>query len=178
MEESNSRFRGKFLGNYSIDKIMGMIHGYIPNDLYVGDYVVLDKIFYRFAGFYSNMYAILLPDKILGGSRNSFSKVINMNDPSYINRKKIPELLANFQFPVVDARLMTLQDIATLPLFLYNKSYIRECFGNPYVLQEISDDRKHYKSINKNGNIVEIEADAYSGVRPIIMIGYSIIDIS
>ena len=66
MEESNSRFRGRNVSDLGSRTMMLMIHGIVTNDLYIGDYLVYNKVYYRFAGFCSNKYAILIPDRIIG----------------------------------------------------------------------------------------------------------------
>lgn len=180
MDESNLNFRNKDVSSYPIDIIMGMIHGYVDNDLCVGDYMIINNRYYRFAEFYQNKMAVLLPDRIIGNSKNSFSDTINLRKKPYINTYKIPEILNKFGLynilPILQARLMTEDDIDRLHLFKYNKSFLRECFGNAYFLQDLYD-RKSFKCIDTNGELSAVPAQTNLGIRPIIIIGYPVIKV-
>lgn len=180
MEESNSKFRNWNLTNYNHEDILGMIHGTVKNNLYIGDYLIIDKIAYRFARFYDNKCAVLIPDRIISRSKNNFGKVISKSyEESYVHKTVLPRLLHDFsinQFPVIDARLISENDLITLPLFAYNKSFIREHFGKPYLLSDINN-KYSYKCVDSDGKISTTASDSYIGIRPMIYIGYSIFKI-
>lgn len=175
MEESNSRFRGRNVSDLSSNIIMLMIHGIVTNDLYVGDYIVHNKIYYRFAGFYKNKYAILVPDRVIGKSKNTFGNFIDTSKELYINKYYLPRALTGFfcEYPTLDAKLMTENDIRTLPLFQYNKSFIKDHFEVPYFLGDIKD-AYTFKCINEHGRFDTVPFNAYIGVRPMIIIGESV----
>ena len=175
MEESNSRFRGINVSDLGSRTMMLMIHGIVTNDLYIGDYLVYNKVYYRFAGFCSNKYAILIPDRIIGKSKNAFGNFIDTSKDFYINKYYLPRVLAGFgsEYPIFNARLMTENDIRTLPLFKYDKRFIKDHFEVPYFLGEIKDPYT-FKCINERGKISTASFDAYLGVRPMIIIGETI----
>ena len=177
MEESNTKFRGWNLTNYDHKDILNMINGNMKNNIFIGDYVIIDKIAFRFARFYENKYAVLVPDRIIGKSKNCFTKYIkNSYEESYIHKIVLPRLLSHFamnEFPVIDARLMSEADILTLPLFAYDNSFVKEYFGNPYLLSD-QNNKNSYKCIDADGKISITNANSYMGIRPKICIGNTI----
>lgn len=174
MEESNIIFRGWNLTSYDNNKILNMIHELSDNNIYVGDYIIIDGIAYRFAHFYGNKCAALIPDRILAKSKNYFG--ITTTGKPYITRYLLPKILPDTvgkRFPIINARLMSENDINTMELFKYHKEYIKEFFNNEYLLSDICN-KNTIKYVNENGEINTTRCNSYMGVRPVILIGYTV----
>lgn len=174
MEESNNKFSNTNLSMHSNINIMNMLYGYEPNNIYVGDYFIYNKIYYRFAGFNKDRSAILLPDKILCRSSNSFSKVIKPGSDQKIERYILPKYFSEFPFPILNYRLIELNDLHNklIPLFNYEPKFIVDHFNNPYFLRDVKN-KYAYMCINEHGKISTAPADMAIGVRPLITIGYN-----
>ena len=176
IDDRNNKFRGWNLTGYDHKSILDMINGIIPNNLFIGDYVIINKIAYRFAKFYDNKCAVLVPDRIIGRSQNSFGKFTVEYEKSYIHKTVLPRLLQNFsmtEFPVIETRLLNETDLYTLPLFNLDKSFIKEYFNTPYLLSDIAN-KYSYRCVDEFGRVSDIPAGTYLGIRPKVYIGNTI----
>lgn len=176
IDERNNKFRGWNLTEYDHNNILDMINGIIPNSLFIGDYVIINKITYRFAKFYDNKCAVLVPDRIIGRSKNSFGKYAVEYEKSYIHKTVLPRLLQNFsmtEFPVIEASLLSENDLCTLPLFNLDKTFIKEYFNAPYLLSDVAN-KYSYRCVDEFGRVSDIPAGTYLGIRPKIYIGNTI----
>lgn len=179
LQDRNTIFRGYNLTvKYNISDILDMIHSYRENDLFIGDYIIVNKISFRFAYFDPECkYAILVPDRIIGKSKHNFIKIIQQPNPdkSWVNTKKIPQILEQYpKLPILYAKQLSIIDINRLPLFKMKSEYIIEHFNNPYSLSDVHN-KFSYKYVNENGKISIAQAMDYMGIRPMVYIGYSII---
>lgn len=154
--------------------VMAMVSGEIPNYLVIGNYVVIGGIKYRFA-YFDRAYAILIPDETISRPSMVMCKLDINSGMDYIKNVILPRSLGAVQakFPVLNARLMTVDDIENLPMFRYNIPLIKSCNGDSYFIENPLDNSL-YTYIDPNGNIDVGEYSYNMGIRPAIYIGYTI----
>lgn len=174
----NNTFRGENLtGIYNSFDILNIINGNINEDIYIGDYICINDINFRIAQFQSNNTYVLFPDESLYYSKMNFKRTSKGKfEKSYINQYKIPELYItwNNYMPIKNIVMPCLFNYSNIVLNYINPLFKKTISERRYWLSDVYSDTRFY-SINSNGSEGSSRADAIRGIRPFIIVGYTVI---
>lgn len=178
--DRNTVYREKNLfEEYTMSDILNMIHGYKENDLFIGDYFIVNNIIFRFAYFdIDNKYAAIMPDTCICISKMNFTNTSKGKfEKSYINTYVINRIFEEYKqyFPILKIVLPNANNFDLYPLFKLKASNKISKDKRRYWLENTELGR--FNSVNSMGKIGTSRPDSMRGIRPFIFIGYCILSV-
>ena len=166
----NNIYRGiNLFTKYNINQIIDMIYGYKQNDLYIGDYIIINNIKFKFSYFNEFKYACLFPDDVLIRSKMYFENVpITTYENSYLYRIILLEEYKQYS-PIKSLVLPNKNFIKYNPLININNQNKITVSKQKYWLSDKSKNTR-FNIINTLGDIRVSRATTNNGVRPLFLI--------